>query len=141
MKKYTLIILCLLGGWMAGCHDVTEGYLITDNAMYTPDTMEIRLVLGETLDAYRMHNLSPWVSPKLQGVIGTTPIEYEVVEVKATEGGNAPLFKHLVSVRGGGRMEFPLISDITPGRYTVSLRVFNEGYSHVINDVFTFIVR
>lgn len=135
------ILMLLLGGLITGCHDITEGYLMTDNAKYTPDSMEIRLVLDETLDAYRMHNLSPWVSPKLQGVIGTTPIEYEVVDVKATEGGNAELFQHLVTVRGGGRMEFPLISDITPGRYTVSLRVFNEGYSNVINDVFTFIVK
>ena len=88
-----------------------------------------------------MHNMAPWVSPKLQGVIGTSPIEFEVVEVEATEGGNAELFRHLVNVRGGGRMEFPLISDITPGRYRVSLRVFNEGYSHIVKDVFTFIVK
>ena len=72
-------------------------------------------------------------------MIGTSPIEFEVVEVEATEGGNAELFRHLVNVRGGGRMEFPLISDITPGRYRVSLRVFNEGYSHIVKDVFTFI--
>ena len=38
-------------------------------------------------------------------------------------------------------MEFPLISDITPGRYTVSLRVWNEGHSSIIKDVFTFIVE
>lgn len=43
-------------------------------------------------------------------MIGTSPIEFEVVEVEATEGGNAELFRHLVNVRGGGRMEFPLIS-------------------------------
>lgn len=141
MRASIFILIAIVGTILVSCHEVTEGYLKTDSAQYVPDTMEIRLQLDETLDAYRMHNMAPWVSPKLQGVIGTAPIEFEVVEVNATEGGNAELFQHLVSVRGGGRMEFPLISDITPGRYTVSLRVFNEGYSHIVKDVFTFIVK
>ena len=134
MRAYVFILMAITGTMLMSCHDTTEGYLKTDSARYVPDTMEIRLQLDETLDAY-------WVSPKLQGVIGTSPIEFEVVEVEATEGGNAELFRHLVNVRGGGRMEFPLISDITPGRYRVSLRVFNEGYSHIVKDVFTFIVK
>ena len=141
MRAYVFILMAITGTMLMSCHDTTEGYLKTDSARYVPDTMEIRLQLDETLDAYRMHNMAPWVSPKLQGVIGTSPIEFEVVEVEATEGGNAELFRHLVNVRGGGRMEFPVISDITPGRYRVSLRVFNEGYSHIVKDVFTFIVK
>lgn len=142
MKNYFHSLVLLFGGLLAtGCQDIPVGYLNAENAQYLPDTMIIRLELDETEDAYRMHNLAPWVSPQLQGVIGTAPLEYEVVEVKATEGGDPELFQHLVSVRGGGRMEFPLISDITPGRYTVSLRVWNEGHSSIIKDVFTFIVE
>ena len=141
MKNCIYILALLFGGLLVNCQDIPVGYLSTENAQYLPDTMFIRLELDETADAYRMHNLAPWVSPQLQGVIGTAPIEYEVVEVKATEGGDAEMFRHLVSVRGGGRMEFPLISDITPGRYTVSLRVWNEGHSAIVKDVFTFIVE
>ena len=121
MRAYVFILMAITGTMLMSCHDTTEGYLKTDSARYVPDTMENRL--------------------QLQGVIGTSPIEFEVVEVEATEGGNAELFRHLVNVRGGGRMEFPLISDITPGRYRVSLSVFNEGYSHIVKDVFTFIVK
>lgn len=139
--KNCIFILMLLGGMLLGCHDVEEGYLVAENATYVPDSMDIRLVLDETLDAYRMYNMAPWVSPKLQGVIGTAPITFEVIEVTSSDGGNVELFQHLVSVRGGGRMEFPLVSDITPGHYTVSLRIFNEGHSEIIKDVFTFIVK
>lgn len=141
MKKYIVIVGILIGMACLGCHKSDIGYLQTENAKYVPDTMVIRLVLDEDLDAFRIHNVSPWVSPKMQGVIGTAPIDFEISDVKSTEGGNVPLFKHLLSVRGGGRMEFPLVSDITPGRYTVSLRISNEGNSTVVNDAFTFIVK
>lgn len=141
MKNSIYIFLIILSAMFVNCQDIPVGYLVTDNAQYLPDTMVVRLQMDETLDAYRMHNMAPWVSPQLQGVIGTPPIEYEVIDVKATEGGNAELFQHLISVRGGGRMEFPLISDITPGRYTVSLRIWNEGHSGIVEDVFTFIVE
>ncbi|MEG2790201.1 MAG: hypothetical protein RSA98_01245 [Odoribacter sp.] len=137
MKRYMLITFVWGMLLMAGCHEVTVGYLQTKNAMYVPNTMKIRLVLDENLDAFRIHGVAPWVSPKLQGVIGTGPLLYEIEEVKATEGGNAELFRHLLRIRGGGRMEFPLVSDITAGHYTVSVRVYNEGYSEIIKDAFT----
>ncbi len=124
-----------------GCQEITVGYLNAENAKYIPDKMEIRLVLDEELDAFRIYNVSPWVTPKMQGVTGTEPMEFEISEVKATEGGNAELFKHLLTIRGGGRMSFPLVSDITPGEYTVSVRISNEGYTKEAIDVFTFIVK
>lgn len=141
MKKYIIITTILLGMGCLACDKTDVGYLQTENAKYVADTMDIRLVLDEDLDAFRIYNVAPWVSPKMQGVIGTAPIYFEITDVMATEGGNAPLFKHLLTVRGGGRMEFPLVSDITPGRYTVSLRVSNEGSSAHIKNAFTFIVK
>ena len=141
MKKYILIAVMAGMAVLFGCQDVTVGYLQTENAVYVPDSMKIRLTLDETLDAHRMYNLSPWVSPKMQGVIGTNPLLFEIDEVKATEGGNADMFRSLLKIRGGGRMEFPLISDIPAGRYFVSVRVYNEGYSNIVKDAFTFIVQ
>lgn len=141
MKK-GLIIAIVWGIWaLCSCQEVTVGFLQVENAVYVPDSMDIRLVLDENLDAYRMHNLSPWVSPKMQGVIGTNPLLYGIEEVRASEGGNAELFKHLLRIRGGGRMEYPLISDTPPAEYTVSVRVYNEGYSQVVKDAFTFVVK
>ena len=89
----------------------------------------------------------PWVSYRIQGVAGTNPINFELSDVKATEGGDAEKFKALaqkglLKVDGGmivlmqeGVAELP-----TSGRYTLSLRVYNEGHSQIINDVYTIIV-
>lgn len=141
MKTY--LLLTLIAGVLAlgGCHDVKVGYLQADKAVYVPDSMFIRLTLDEDLDAYRMHNVAPWVTPKIQGVIGTEPLFYEIERVRASEGADAEMFRHLLTIRGGGRMEFPLISDIPKGRYLVSVRIYNEGYSAVVRDAFTFIVK
>lgn len=125
---------------LLGCSEQEIGYLHTVNALYQPAEMDIRLVLDEELDAYRMYNVSPWVSPKIQGVVGTDPITYQVAAVKS-ENGNAEMFKALLSVRGGGRMEFPLVSDIPAGDYIVSLKVTNEGHSVILEDIFTFRVK
>ena len=51
------------------------------------------------------------------------------------------MFRSLLTVRGGGRMEFPLVSDITPGEYRISIRVSNEGHSRVLENIFTFNVK
>ena len=141
MKNMIWMLMLGICCWCWGCQEVTVGYLNAENAKYIPDKMEIRLVLDEELDAFRIYNVSPWVTPKMQGVTGTEPIKFEISEVKATEGGNAELFKHLLTIRGGGRMSFPLVSDITPGEYTVSIRISNEGYTKEVTDVFTFIVK
>ena len=94
----------------------------------------------EELDAYRIYNVAPWVSPKMQGVIGTNPIRYEIAGVESADG-DAEMFRSLLTVRGGGRMEFPLVSDITPGEYRISIRVSNEGHSRVLENIFTFNVK
>ena len=95
----------------------------------------------------RYNDHRPWVSYRIQGVAGTNPINYELVDVKATEGGDAEKFKALaqkglLKVDGGmivlmheGVAELP-----NSGRYTLSLRVYNDGHSKTIDDVYTIIV-
>lgn len=138
IKKYLVITGVILAGW--GCHTPTPGYLETGNAQYVPDTMIIRKQLDPIKDAYRKMNNAPWVSPKCQGVDGTAPVLFEVVDVTSADG-DANLFKSLLNIRGGGRMEFPLQAAVPVGRYIVTVRVSNEGYSHIIPEVFTFIVE
>lgn len=141
MKRIAWIFLgSLLIAGIAGCSDQEVGYLQTDNAVYVPDQMDIRLILDEELDAYRIYNVAPWVSPMMQGVIGTEPIRYEIEKVESTDG-NAEMFRSLLTVRGGGRMEFPLVSDIVPGEYRISIRVSNEGHSRILENIFTFNVK
>lgn len=139
MKKYFILIGLVLLLWE--CHKPTPGYLETNNAQYVPDTMVIRKELDPVKDAYRKMNNAPWVSPKLQGVDGTAPLAFEIVDVTSTDG-DAVMFKSLLNIRGGGRMEFPLrAGGIPDGHYVVSVRVSNEGYSEVVSNIFTFIVK
>ena len=42
MKTFILLLGILAGISMASCHDITVGYLSTENASYDPDTLEIR---------------------------------------------------------------------------------------------------
>lgn len=137
MRGYWIIILFLVG--LAGCHNPTVGFLQTEHAKYVPDTMVIRKKLDPVKDAYRIEG-APWVSPKLQGLAGTAPIKYEIVEVTSAVG-NAILFRNLLKIRGAGRMELPVKAEIPEGRYVVSVGVSNEGYSGVVERAFTFIVE
>lgn len=137
--KYALL-LCIVAAGFAGCEEQAIGYLQTDNALYVPDRMDIRLTLDEELDAYRIYNVAPWVSPKMQGVIGTSPIYFEIAGVESTDG-DPEMFRSLLTIRGGGRMEFPLVSDIPVGEYRISVRICNEGHSRILENAFTFIVK
>lgn len=67
MRAYVFILMAITGTMLMSCHDTTEGYLKTDSARYVPDTMEIRLQLDETLDAYRMHNWLPGLARSCKG--------------------------------------------------------------------------
>lgn len=141
MKRIARMVAgCLLVAGFAGCSEPQIGYLQTVNAVYVPDRMDIRLVLDEELDAYRIYNVAPWVSPQMQGVIGTNPIRYEIAGVESPDG-DAAMFRALLTIRGGGRMEFPLVSDIPPGEYRISVRVSNEGHSRTLENIFTFDVK
>lgn len=83
----------------------------------------------------------PWLTNAISGVLGTEPLHYEFVSVKAFDGGNADLFSKEIVVRGNGRMEVPLRPTAPKGRYLVTIKVSNEGYSAVLPDVFTFIIK
>lgn len=135
---YTLFFLVFV---LWSCHDVKVGYLKADNAEYDPTSMVIRKELDPVEDELRIQNETNWVSPKIQGVLGTNPLNYELLDVNVSEGGDKELFKKEVIVRGAGIMELPLRTTLPKGRYEVSLRVYNEDYSADIRNAFTFIVE
>lgn len=139
MKSIYSVFFLVFALW--GCHDVKVGYLKADNAEYAPTSIVVRKELDPEEDELRIMNDANWVSPKIQGVLGTNPLNYELVNVTATEGGDAEAFKQEVVVRGGGIMELPLHTKVPKGHYLVSLRVYNEGYSAELKNAFTFIVE
>lgn len=124
-----------------GCHDVKVGYLKADHAEYDPASVVVRKELDPVQDELRIQNNANWVSPKIQGVLGTNPLNYELVDVTASQGGDRDLFMQEVVVRGAGVMELPLYTKVPKGHYLVSLRVYNDDYSFMLKDVFTFIVE
>ena len=130
---------------VAACNTMPVGFLRTEGASFSPDTLNVYHNPHASTPRYNDHR--PWVSYRIQGVAGTNPINYELADVKATEGGDAEKFKALaqkglLKVDGGmivlmqeGVAELP-----TSGRYTLSLRVYNDGHSQTISDVYTIIV-
>lgn len=139
MKNVFYLLLALL--LVTACHKTKIGYLKTSEASFAPDTMIIRKVPDPLLDQERIKNNAPWVTPRLQGVLGTAPINYRLLKVEASEGGNAEIFRQELRVRGIGVMEVPLTFQAPPGRYRISLEAYNEDYTSDMNDIFTFIVE
>ncbi len=130
---------------VAACNTMPVGFLRTEGASFSPDTLNVYHNPHSNTLRYNDHR--PWVSYRIQGVAGTNPINFELADVKATEGGDAEKFKALaqkglLKVDGGmivlmheGVAELP-----NSGRYTLSLRVYNDGHSQTISDVYTIIV-
>lgn len=150
MKKiYTIgsLMTFILLLSLTACHDMKVGYLQTENASYDPNMMYAYRNPDES-DYMHYDRDTPWFSPKMQGVAGTAPINYEFYSVKAKDGGNAELFLQAVNsgdilVQGAGLiLLFPeAVKKIPDGTYAVSIRVYNEDHSDILEDAFTYIVK
>ena len=139
MKRVYLFLVLVIACW--GCQDMKVGYLRADNAGYLPNELEVIKTLDPVEDGVRIANEAPWVTPKIQGVLGTSPLLFEFVSVKVSDGGDAEIFKKEITVRGGGVMELPLHTVLPKGRYVVTLKVSNDGYSELLSDIYTFVVK
>jgi len=184
MKNIILLAGVFFSVWMISCHEITVGYLTTENAGYDPDSLIVKHVLnidstenvefGDRLLTVKLTGLwqilgyvspeqcveelygltrwdytedyerlkldIPWLSTKIQGVKGTQQIYMQIKDVKS-DTGNPEAMKKLLSVRGDGMFKLPLdVSSIPVGRYVISLNIYNEGYSHDVDDCFTIIV-
>lgn len=141
MKLFYCIAI-FVGVAMFACHDVTEGYLETEDASYAEDSLVVRKTLDPEKDAIRIENGAPWVTLQMEGYLGTEPITFSIESVTSpgNEAGAAEFMKHL-TIRGGGAMQYPQGTNVPAGRYVVSVRLTNPGYSQVVADCFTFIVE
>lgn len=135
---YGLLITLLFA-----CDDKEVGFLDISRAEYSPDTMEIPKYedIDEFEEWQRLELGTPWVTLRMQGVLGTEPIVYSIESVKASDGGNAELFKEELEIIGGGSMYYPIQPKAPAGTYIVSIRLTNEGYSKVLEEAYTFIVK
>lgn len=140
--KYIFLLLLVITS-LSACHTTTIGYLRADGASFNPDSLIIRKELDpdDPTDRVRIQNNAPWVTTKIQGMLGTAPINYRLLNVKATEGGDASVFRQEITVRGIGIMQVPLKFNAPKGRYLISLEVYNEDHTAELKDIFTFIVQ
>ena len=81
----------------------------------------------------------PWTTATIEGVLGTEPVQYSIADV-TSEDGNAEIFRRELVIYGGGRMQLPFDCKAPKGKYRVSILIKNEGYSNVLENVFTFVV-
>ncbi|MDO4771516.1 hypothetical protein [Porphyromonas sp.] len=129
----------------SSCNKIPVGYLNTKDAVFTPDSIFVSRNIDP--ESPRAKNGAPWTSLQIQGISGTNPINYEFSSVKVSEGGDAAKFEEIVkaghvSAEGGVVKIFQEGIKIIPnGNYTLSLRAYNEGHSHILKDIITFVVR
>lgn len=144
VTRIFLSALLLLGFVFAGCQRIPVGYLVTENAQY-PDSV-LYAYHTPAASSARATNGAPWVSLPIQGVSGTNPINFEYASVKVADGGDAAKFDAMqkaghLEVRGGLiRLTQEGCRMLPVGAYTLSLRVYNEGYSALLEDVYTIVV-
>ena len=140
----TLFVVALIAMAVAACNTMPVGFLRTKGASFSPDTLNV--YHNPHASTLRFTDNLPWVSYRIQGVAGTNPINYELANVKATEGGDAEKFKALAQkglLKVDGGMIVLMhegVAELPNGRYTLSLRVYNDGHSQTIDDVYTIIV-
>ena len=137
MKQLILFITLVWTVIGVGCHEKTIGFLVTENASYNPDSLYVRKTPDPKLDAIRMETKAPWISTKLQGYEGTEQIYFSVESVTSDQGEEAArVFMKNLAIRGGGALMYPFENDAIPGRYKVSVRLTNPGYTQVIENAF-----
>lgn len=103
-----------------------------------PSPLQVKKEIEEL--NFRIKYNSPWTTSEMQGIMGTEPLIYEIVGVENADSGNAVKFSTYLEIRGGGRLYVSQDVDVPAGKYTVSVKVSNEGRSKVFPGVFTFIV-
>lgn len=141
MKKITYLILAVLALAFYSCNKSDEvGYLFTDGAGYLPDSLTMRAIPDPVIDSKRIKYKTPWFSTEIQGIDGTAPITYEITEAKTIDGDEQSILNNL-EVKGIGILYIPYENTVSPGRYSLTLKVSNCNGDQFMPDVFTLIVE
>ena len=154
-----IILILIIGGCilLGACQDITPGYLQTEYAGYTMDSMVVKKFhfahntpeycvqngIYPTIggDEYKRDKYGwPWTSTPIEGVEGTRPIFVSIKSI-TTESGDAEKMWEVLNVSGDGTFSMPVYSDVPVGRYQISLTFTNEGYTQDVNNCFTIIVK
>lgn len=144
--RSALTLLLIVAG--VACKKMPVGYLDADHASFPKKEVQAyRRVADDNPHSTKQQYPAPWSSGRIQGVSGTNPVNYLLSDVKASDGGDAARFKEeekkgTITVYGGTINVFPAAVKVLPnGRYTVSLKVYNEGHTKILTDICTFIIQ
>ena len=139
--KYIWMIILLATLLYGGCKDVKVGYLFTHNAKYNPDSVVFKAYLDEANDddAHRKKFEIPWQSQSLEGVQGTNPIRYSIERIDSDH--NDPEILNQFSAVQKGIIQLPWNHTVPQGKYAISLRISNEGYSVVLDSMIMVIIK
>lgn len=91
---------------------------------------------------YRLKFEIPWVTPQIEGVEGTEPLVYTILEIKGPGLEAVNKFSDYIEIIGGGRIciQQEVVENVPAGEYVVSVRVNNEEREKVFPDAFTFVI-
>lgn len=133
--------MIVIAACIAGCNDVEIGYLMTYNAKYVPDSMVVKARLDPENkdDAHREQFQIPWQSVKMEGVQGTMPVRYQIDKINNDELDQATRDQFVI--KDGGIVELPWNHNVPEGKYVISVKVFNEGHTQVLDSIFTVVIK
>ena len=139
--KYIWMMILLSTLLYGGCKDVKVGYLFTHNAKYNPDSVVFKANLDDANndDVHRKKFEIPWQSHSLEGVQGTNPINYSI-ELIDSDHNSPEILKQFSAVQKG-IVELPWNHTVPQGKYAISLRISNEGYSVVLDSMIMVIIE
>ena len=135
MKNRYIVLAVLL---CCGCGNHTVGYLMTQDAIYIPDSLVVKSVLDAEEDAHRIKFGIPWQSVHMEGVQGTMPVRYRIRKIESNHGKMG--FADEFSMTGKGVVELPFDHTVPVGRYEISVIIENEGHRHELDSMLTMIV-
>lgn len=143
MKTTQLIaFICLIIATYS-CEKQEVGYLITQEASYTPDSLLIKAKLNpeDASDAKIIKNKIPWQSTTIEGIQGTSPITYRIKSI-CTDKGNTPsgIASQFQMVRKGV-VQIPYNHTIPIGRYSIGITISNINRTVEIDSIYTVIVQ
>lgn len=139
MKKIIVLLTIITGFFLVNCTDIKEGFLITDNAKFYPDSLIVLAYNSYTEKTDPSENDFPYQSTQISGIDGTAPVRYKVVAVHSDNNFDQGL--KYVSSTPDGRIEIQRKHKMPAGKYFVDLRIYTDDYSEVILNCFKIIVK
>lgn len=143
MKTTQLISLICLIIATYSCEKQETGYLRTQDASYTPDSLTIKALLNpeDVNDAKIIKYEIPWQSTEIEGIQGTSPITYGIQSIHTDKGSVSHDIASQFQMVRKGIIQIPYNHTIPIGRYSIDIVISNINRTIEINSIYTVIVQ